>query len=124
MWAEACALIERAERMHRQFFEPSLGSQNAHWEPPVDIFETDDELLIIAALPGVDPQDLTITINSQLLLITGRRRLLIPGGTTIHRLEIPYGGFERRIRLPPARFQLSGSELQNGCLLVNLKKRL
>jgi HSP20 family molecular chaperone IbpA len=125
MWTEACALIERAERLHRQFFEPSLSSTpHASWQPPVDIFETPQELLIIAALPGVDPQDLEITLERQLLRIAGLRRLSISRGTTIHRLEIPYGRFERRIGLPPARLQLNGSELQNGCLFVSLTKRL
>lgn len=125
MWTEACALIERAERMHRQFFEPTLSAaQDPGWQPPVDIFETPEELLIVAALPGVDPQDLDITVNPELLLITGKRRLLIASGTTIHRLEIPYGTFERRIRLPPVRLQVNGSELQNGCLLISLRKVL
>jgi HSP20 family protein len=125
MWTEACALIERAERLHRQFFEPSLSStQDASWQPPVDVFETNQELLIIAALPGVESQDLEISIKPELLLLTGVRRLPISRGATIHRLEIPYGRFERRVRLPPARLQVSGSELQSGCLFISLTKRL
>ena len=53
MWAEACAMLKQAEQLHRQFFQPSReGTQAARWEPPVDVFETEGELLIIAALPG------------------------------------------------------------------------
>jgi hypothetical protein len=40
----------------------------------------------------------------------------------IHRLEIPHGHFERRIELPPARFEISGRHLANGCLMVQLHK--
>jgi HSP20 family protein len=124
MWAEACALIERAERMHRQFFEPNLATTaDASWQPPVDIFETEQELLIVAALPGVDPQNVEVTFAPELLLITGLRQLRIARGTTVHRLELPYGRFERRVRLPTTGLQLSGSELRNGCLVITLGKR-
>ena len=58
MWAEACALIDRAERLQRQFFQPGLSAAPASWEPPIDILETERELSIIAALPGVEPHDL------------------------------------------------------------------
>ena len=57
MWAEACALLKQAEQLHRQFFEPAReGARAARWEPPVDMFETERELWIIAALPGVAPE--------------------------------------------------------------------
>ena len=51
MWAKACAAMERAERLHRQFFHRGM---SRHWEAPCDIFETDDALTILIALPGVD----------------------------------------------------------------------
>ena len=55
MWAEACAMIERAEQLHRQFFRPGLArAPAANWEPPVDVFESERELTIVAALPGAE----------------------------------------------------------------------
>ena len=64
MWEEACALIERAERLQRQFFRPSLaGAHQAVWEPPVDIYETERELCVIAALPGVEQRNLEVSIE-------------------------------------------------------------
>ena len=45
MWAEACAMIERAEQMHRQFFQPgSAAAPAASWEPPIDVFESEPPL--------------------------------------------------------------------------------
>ncbi len=125
MWSEACAMIERAEQLHRQFFHPSLAAmQAANWEPPVDIFETDREVLLVVALPGVEPQDLDISIEAGVLLVAGVRRLSEAARRgSIHRLEIPYGRFERRIQLPGTRLELDGSELVNGCLFLKLKKR-
>ena len=120
MWAEACAMIERAEQLHRQFFQPGVAAVAAvNWEPPVDVFERGQELAIVTALPGVEPQDIEISIDADLLRVAGVRRLpAVARGKAIHRLEIPHGRFERRIRLPDARWELGGSALVNGCLLV------
>jgi HSP20 family molecular chaperone IbpA len=124
MWNEALAMIARAEHLHRQFFEPGISMQAACWEPPVDIFETDRELWIVVALPGVEHDDLDVSTDADVLRVAGQRRLPVAARTaTIHRLEIPHGRFERRIRLPSARLVLGRSELANGCLVVNLTKR-
>jgi HSP20 family protein len=124
MWNEALAMIARAEHLHRRFFEPGISMQAATWEPPVDIFETDRELWIVVALPGVEYGDLDASIDGDVLRVTGQRRLPAAVRTaSICRLEIPYGRFERHIKLPSARFVLGRSELMNGCLVVNLTKR-
>ena len=76
MWAEACAMIERAEQMHRQFFQPGLTAQlRASWEPPVDILESERDLLILVVLPGVESQDVEISAGAEILLVAGVRRL-------------------------------------------------
>jgi HSP20 family protein len=125
MWAEACALIDRAERLRRQFFQPGLsGTRFIGWEPPVDMLETERELWIICALPGVERQDLELSIEPNGLHVTGLRRLPATARSAIiHRLELPYGRFERRIRLPDGHFALRRSELASGCLYVHLTKR-
>jgi HSP20 family protein len=125
MWAEACSMIERAEQMHRQFFQPGFAaSPRASWEPPVDVFESEQGLLIVVALPGVESQDIEIVSEPEMLRVAGVRRLpAVAQGTAIQRLEIPQGRFERRIRLPAIRFELSRSTLANGCLLVTLTKQ-
>ena len=125
MWAEACAMIERAEQMHRQFFQPgSATAPAASWEPPIDVFESEHDLLIVVALPGVDTQDIEISSEGAVLRVAGVRRLpAAVRGTDIVRLEIPQGRFERRIRLPAARWELSRSSFVHGCLLLNLTKQ-
>ena len=59
MWADACAAMERAERLHRQFFHHCA----SRWEAPVDVFETDDALTILIALPGVELDSITVTLE-------------------------------------------------------------
>lgn len=126
MWAEACAMLERADRLNREFFRPgSSSTQVANWEPPLDIYETERELWIIAALPGVERDDLEVSLEGEVLSIAGQRRLPVAArGAAIHRLEIPHGRFERRIRLPAARLKLNRSELANGCLVLTLTKQI
>ena len=120
MWAEACAMLKQAEQLHRQFFEPSRSG--ARWEPPVDVFETERELCIIAALPGVAPEAVRVEFEGQTLVIVGTRPLPKAGrNANILRLEIPYGRFERRITLT-ARLQLAERELRNGCLILTFVK--
>jgi HSP20 family molecular chaperone IbpA len=120
MWAEACGLIKQAEQLHRQFFEPSRSG--ARWEPPVDVYETEAELWIIAALPGVAPEAVRVEIEGPTLIIAGTRPLPCKGrNANIVRLEIPYGRFERRITLS-SRLRLAERDLSNGCLVLTFAK--
>jgi len=116
-------MLKQAEQLHRQFFEPSRESaRNVRWEPPVDVFETEQELTIIAALPGVAPEAVHAEIEGQILTIAGTRPLPTAGRrVNIVRLEIPYGRFERRITLSN-RLKLAARELQNGCLVLTFTK--
>src|SRR3981189_1356455 len=102
MWTTACEMIDRAERLHRQFFQPTATAiGELSWEPPIDIIETDSEILITVALPGVDPDDVKVTVDADGVSVVGfRRPSAIPRGSLVHRLEIPYGKFERQIGFP------------------------
>jgi HSP20 family protein len=122
MWSRACALIDEAERRHRRFFElVTARSRQPAWEPPVDIFVLDGELQVLVALPGVRAEDIEIELTSEGLHVKAASRLpRLAHEARIVRLEIPYGRMERRIALPPGRYQLLGQELLDGCLRVRL----
>jgi HSP20 family protein len=123
MWAEACDALARAERLHRQFFRPGELSRRPAWEPPIDIFENEDELAIVAALPGVASSRLEIAVDDGVLIIAGERSATaLQRAAAIHRLEIPQGRFERRIALPSGRFELTRHDLADGCLTLVLRK--
>ena len=124
MWAEACDMLDRAERMHRQFYRVARSPERRPaWEPPIDIFETEREVLIVVALPGVDPARVEVSVENDALVIRGERRVPVSGNAPmIRRLEIPRGRFERRIELPAMRLDVIRKEMRHGCLWLNLVK--
>jgi HSP20 family protein len=124
MWSEACDMLARAERMHREFFRPARAlSHQPTWEPPVDVLETDGDVLVFMALPGVEPERVEATIDGSDLVVSGSRVLPAALRTAvIHRLELPQGRFERRVRLPAGRYASVHQAIANGCLLITLKK--
>jgi HSP20 family molecular chaperone IbpA len=124
MWAEAVEMLSRAERLHRRFFQPLAGvAAMPAWEPPVDVLETEREVLVFAALPGVDPDQVETVIEDGVLVISGRRALPPELRTArIHRLEIPQGRFERRVPLPPGRYDGVRRVASPGCVHVSLRK--
>lgn len=123
MWAEALDMVARAERMHQQLFQPQPSRAEAAWSPPVDMLEVPDGVLVVAALPGVDDEAVQTVIDGDCLIISGHR-VLPPELRTavIHRLELPQGRFERRVRLPAGRYTQVTRRAVNGCLVITLHK--
>jgi HSP20 family protein len=123
MWSEACAMLARAEGLHRELFRPTGPSALPAWEPPVDVLETDQEVLVLVALPGVDPDRVEAAIDGNDLVFAGTRVYPAELRTaTIHRLELPQGRFERRVRLPGGRYSAVRRSAADGCLLIRLQK--
>jgi len=121
-------MLARAERLHREFFRPvrspTLAPTSAlTWEPPVDVLETGREVLVLVALPGVDPDRVEVAIEGDDLVVVGTR-VLPPELRTamIHRLELPQGQFARRVRLPAGRYAGVRRTTVHGCLAVTLQK--
>ena len=123
MWSEALQMLARAERMHQQMFLPMVRRAQVSWEPPVDVLETDREVLVLAALPGVDVAKVDAAIEDRALVISGQRTYPVELATaTIHRLELPQGRFERRVPLPPGRYDGVKRAEAHGCLVISLSK--
>ncbi len=124
MWSEACEMVARAERMHRQFFQPVRSySRHPTWEPPADVLESEREVLVVVALPGVKPDEVEVAIDGGDLVVAGMRTLPAElASAVIHRLELPQGRFERRLALPGGRYSDVRRKFADGCLLVLLTK--
>ncbi len=123
MWAEALELLQSAERLQRQFFQVGVAHGAPCWEPPVDLYENGDGLRLLVALPGVTPAQLEVVLAPTSIIVRGERSLPTHSRrAAIHRLEIPYGQFERRIALPEGRFELIDRRLEHGCLVLELRR--
>jgi HSP20 family molecular chaperone IbpA len=121
MWSEALEQLQSAERLQRQFFQ--IGADGARWEPPVDVYQTDEDLWIFLAVPGVPADHVEVVVDGTTLIVRGERPLPPAArGAIIHRLEIPYGQFERRIALPSGHYQVLQRLFDNGCLVLGLRK--
>jgi len=123
MFSEAFAILAKVDRLNREFFRPVGSATRPAWEPPVDILETAREVLVFVALPGVDGAHIEAAIDGADLVIAGTR--VLPRELTtavIHRLELPQGRFERRVRLPGGRYRNVRRATADGCLLITLDK--
>jgi len=124
MWAEALDMIDEANRLQRRFFEVTVRPEAApKWEPPVDIFESADELWLFYALPGVTAEQIAVGLEGAELVVRGERQLPpVAHTTSIRRLELPHGRFERRVGLPAGRYDLIARSLDHGCLVIGLRR--
>lgn len=118
-------MLERAQRLQRQFFRFGHAVESQpRWEPPVDIVASGQDIEISVALPGVAPERVQVRVDHGALRLEALRAIPMNERTTqIHRLEIPYGRFERQIALPAGTYELRERAFVNGCLLLRLTKR-
>ncbi len=95
----------------------------AVWAPAVDIRETDGELIVYAALPGLDKADVNLEVKDNALVIAGRMRPLGSEEDAWVRRELPRGEFHRAFALP-AEVDASKvkASMRNGVLEVRLPK--
>ena len=85
----------------RTSFEwPQHEAATTAWQPLVDIFEEPDVIRLVAEVPGVKPEDVKITVESNLLTIKGtKEQVAEEKAEKVHRYERTYGAFERTFRL-------------------------
>jgi HSP20 family protein len=98
---------------------------NLGWEPPMDVFETDTEFVVVMDIAGMDRKDINISTDGTILRISGVRKEMCPGGKKqFHSLEIQVGPFQRLIGIPVAVHADSVSTAYaNGLLEVRLQRR-
>jgi len=95
------------------------------WQPDVDVFETETEVVVRAEIAGVRSQDLNVRVDGQILRIAGVRPA--PDGSHVrrlHQMEIASGPFERRLRIPiPFDRDRVSAHIADGFLTVTLPKK-
>ena len=121
VWGDALSLLEQAQRLQRQFFLAGTADIPC-WEPAVDVVEGEDAVIVYVALPGVPAEAIVVRLEATGVTVSGVRGLPARRAARIHRIEIPYGRFERHIPLPLHALEAPARELVDGCLLLTFSK--
>jgi len=95
---------EELEFLFRHFYRvkgPSLIATGKRWLPPTDLFETQEALVVIMDIAGIDRQEVSVKVEGSTLTIRGLRRELSKYPKRhYHLMEMDFGPFERRFHLP------------------------
>lgn len=101
------------------------GTITSAWLPPCDVVEDSEGVRIMMELPGVEPDDVHLSLENNILTIRGEKRQVQEGndGGRVHRYERSYGSFERSFSLPnTVDADKVSAEYDNGVLTVTLQK--
>jgi len=131
-WSPAGNFMSMPKEIHHLFHQ-ALESDRGHggtgvtgpWEPPVDIYETDDALVLEVELPGVSTDAISVELHEHTLRLSGERtREPAVKGGHYQRQEARYGAFQRAFRLPTIVDQAKvKATYKNGVLALRLPKR-
>ena len=116
------------DRLFREAFVPMFGEaeiSTRSWAPPVDIYETDNDIVLKAELPGVDPKDVEVRVEDNTLYLKGERKFEKEvKEQNYHRVERSYGSFARSFSLPNSiSTDKVKAEFKDGLLTLTMPKR-
>ena len=120
----AATLHEQLNRVFGDAFHREESNLTT-WAPAVDILETEHELVVKADLPEVDPKDLDIRVENNILTIRGERKFQKQVNENNYlRVERSYGSFARSFSLAnTVNSEAIKADYQNGVLTLNIPKR-
>src|ERR1700738_5736336 len=118
-------LHEQLNRMFGEGFNRQEESNLTTWAPAVDIMETEHELVVKADLPDIDPKDLDIRVENNILTIRGERKFEKKTEENNYlRVERAYGAFSRSFSLASTvNTEAIKAEYKNGVLTLTIPKR-
>ena len=126
-WTGLTTLKTEMDRLFDRFWErdfPELPALPGEWSPSLDLSETNDALVVKAEIPGIEPKEIQVSLQDQILTIKGEKRQeKEEKDEHYYRKERAYGAFARSIRLPvPVAGEKVTAEFKNGVLTVTLPK--
>jgi HSP20 family protein len=133
-WEPFRDLVGLQERMNRVFDESFRGINRrsgeedwvgGSWAPAVDIYEQNGNIVLKAELPGVDPKDVDVRVENNILTLSGERKLENEvKRENYHRVERAYGSFTRSFTLPNVvDTEKIKAEYKDGLLRMTLPKK-
>lgn len=98
--------------------------QSSTWLPSVDVWETEDELVLSFDLPGIDEDAIAVELDDDVLTVSGEReRTSEHSGERFYRFERRFGTFSRSVTLPPGvKEEAISADYRNGVLEIRIPK--
>ena len=110
------------ETKHKAYSSVTWHVQSNVWRPPTDVYETETTIVVNVEVAGANDEDLEVTIQGNLLLISGTRSDASER-RAYHQMEIPFGKFSFSIEIPVNIIaDDANAEYKNGFLTINLPK--
>jgi HSP20 family protein len=128
-WDPFRELAQLQNRVNRLFQETNFGQEEgittSSFVPPVDIYETEQNIVLKLEVPGVEQKDLDIRIENNTITIRGERNFEKEvKEENFHRVERRYGSFQRSFSLPnTVNTEQVSADYENGVLKVTIAKR-
>lgn len=98
---DVASLQDEVERMFQQVFGGQRASSAGAWSPALDVEETEDHFTLHIELPGVNPDDVDVSFEENVLTVEGERKFYEQGEAEgFRRVERHFGRFHRAVRLP------------------------
>lgn len=121
-WRPINDIINIQDRLSR-LFQDNFRNTTGEWTPAVDIYETADEIVILAEVPGIS-EDIDVQVSDGVLVISGNKPSpLEQGADSYYRLERSSGYFTRSFSLPPSvDISTVSATIKDGILKVTLGK--
>jgi HSP20 family protein len=123
--------LEEMERMHRRMCDlmedvETAGEEGEVMVPLADVKETDESVVVTMDLPGVEKQEVEISIiDDELRVVAERNAETEVSEKDFHRRERIFKRFERKVRLPVSvRTEEAGAKLSDGVLEIKLPKEV
>jgi len=125
-WENLFGMRRELDRMFDRHFQAPGQQALSAWTPVVDVQETDEAIRVSAELPGLNPADVSVTVQNGVLTISGEKKEEYQAGreeASYHLDERRYGRFERSFTLPRAVIADDvRAAFNNGVLTVTLPK--
>ncbi len=120
-------IFEKADHFFDRLFDMTsfryLPSPDG-WRPPMNLYETREDYILIVAIPGMNRRDINVRVDSGRLIISGTSRLPVPkGALRCHNLEITAGAFRRILNIDGVADQEKiEAHYRAGLLIVKIPK--
>ena len=125
LWGDQLPDIRLFDDRFDRLVERAFGrDRQAPWMPAMDVYETDEKVVVAVELPGIKAEDVEVSVEDSTLTVSGKREFASEvTEESYHRIERRYGSFSRAVSLPP---QVDTAKVEarfaDGILIVEVPK--